>query len=441
VVEQLLNHISRQRLCKTTDKILLAVSGGVDSMVMLYLFRQAGFSIGVAHCNFQMRGEASKEDEALVKNACEQYGIQFHLRRFDTVAYAEENSLSIQMAARELRYSFFEELLKEGKYACVATAHHHNDNIETVLLNLIKGTGSEGLTGIAPNKGKVIRPLLFATRQIILEYATLHKIRWREDESNNTDDYQRNFIRHQIIPRLREINPNFENTFYNTLKRLAGANVFANEHIQRFVHNAQRVENDQILIDKDLLKTQYNPGVLLWEIIKDKGFNFDQCEDIVSEHQPGKKFSSGNHELFVDRQHYILREKSLDDAPSLSIEENAKSVTRNNLTLKIDFIGSDNFVLNKSQHVAQLDLDKISYPLTWRTWQSGDAFVPYGLGHSKKISDFLIDLKLPLPQKKAVTVLESDGTIVWVVGHRINDNFKVTGKTERVVVIRLGNKD
>jgi tRNA(Ile)-lysidine synthase len=184
------------------------------------------------------------------------------------------------------------------------------------------------------------------------------------------------------------------------------------------------------------VKAEKSPGVLLWELIKDKGFNFDQCEDIVLDHQAGKKFFSADYELFVDRQHYILKRKNSHITPSLSIEENAKSVTRDNVTLKIDFIESENFVLDRSPHVAQLDLDKISYPLTWRSWEAGDSFVPFGLGHSKKISDFLIDLKMALPQKNAVTVLESNGTIVWVVGHRINDNYKVTGKTARVVVIR-----
>ena len=222
MLEQFLNHIEQNDLCDKSDAILLAVSGGVDSMAMLYLFREAGFRIGVAHCNFQLRGKESEADEEFVREVCKELDVPFFSRRFETEAYAWENTLSIQMAARELRYAWFEELLIKNKYRCLATGHHFDDSMETILLNLTRGSATDGLAGIPIKNGNVIRPLLFASRKQIEKYAAMKGLVWREDLSNMTDDYQRNFIRHQVVPKLKELNPSLELTWQSGIEKIHG---------------------------------------------------------------------------------------------------------------------------------------------------------------------------------------------------------------------------
>lgn len=437
MVEQLLNHIKRNNLCKTTDKILLAVSGGVDSMVMLHLFRQTGFKIGVVHCNFQLRGEASMGDEEFVRQTCDENNIPFYVKRFNTLTYAEENRLSIQMAARDLRYSFFDTLVDGLAYDYLATAHHLNDSIETTLLNLVKGTGIDGLSGIPQTKDKVIRPLLFATKEMLMDYATRYHLSWREDVSNGSTDYQRNFIRHRIIPELKALNPNFENTFQYTLQRLTGARLFASAYIDHFAQQALQFTNGRINIDKRKLLKNPAPSVLLWELIKDKGFNFDQCIEIVSMHQSGKKFFTSGYELFVDREYYIIQKKNDNAVTSIIVDKNADVVKGIAGNLYFEIQDKKDFCLRRETELAQLDFDRIEYPLTWRTWQPGDHFIPLGLTQTKKLSDFFIDMKLSMPVKNQMTVIESAGRVIWVVGLRIHNDFKVTEDTGRILTIRF----
>jgi tRNA(Ile)-lysidine synthase len=438
VLEQFLNHISRHNLCKTTDKILLAVSGGIDSMVMLHLFKCAGFSIGVVHCNFQLRGLDSMADEALIKSDCEQYHTPFFVKRFDTKRYANDNGLSIQMAARELRYTYFKHLLAEHSYDYLATAHHLDDVLETVLLNVVKGSGIEGISGIPVKVHEVIRPLLYATKEQIRLYAIAEKLAWREDASNNTQDYQRNFLRHEIVPRLKEINPSLQETFRNTLERLVGANELLKIYLNNVRLEAFQLSREQLSIAKiNILKTPA-PAVLLWELIKEMGFNFEQCQDMVKEHQSGKIFLSSTHQLTVDRQHFIIQ-PTRDKKFAIIHIQSTDTVVENGLdTLNIAVVGKDAFQLVRSPEIAQLDIDKIEYPLVWRPWKAGDFFVPFGMNQSKKLSDFFIDIKLSRPEKDKVTVIESKGTIIWVVGWRIHDHFKVTEHCRNVLTIKVG---
>ncbi|HEX8041814.1 MAG TPA: tRNA lysidine(34) synthetase TilS [Chryseosolibacter sp.] len=435
VVEQLLNHISRYSLCKTTDKILLAVSGGLDSMVMLHSMKAAGFSVAVVHCNFQLRGEASGSDEDLVKATCLQQNIPFYARKFATAEYAAAQRISVQMAARDLRYEYFREILDEHRYDHVATAHHFNDVIESVLMNLVRGTGIDGLTGIAPKKQKVIRPLLFATRAMLLHYAIENRITWREDASNLKDEYQRNFMRHQVVPRLQELNPNFEETFRDTHERLTGANQFSRAYIKSFESTAVEAVDGRLTIDMRKMRELESPAVMLWELVKDLGFKFDQCRKVVSDHQAGRIFLSASHQIVVDREHYIVEKKRSADFMTVAIEQGQREcgVAPNLMSLReVPRVG---FRLSKDPAVAQLDLDRLRFPLLWRSWRAGDYFVPLGMSQEKKLSDFLIDLKIPFNSKADITVLESGGEIIWVVGYRISDRYKVTADTARVLVI------
>jgi tRNA(Ile)-lysidine synthase len=435
VVEQLLNHIHRHNLCKTTDKILLAVSGGIDSMVMLHLFREAGFQIGVAHCNFQLRGEDSMADEALVNQVCVENDIPFHAVRFDTLNHASSRGISTQMAARELRYEYFEELIQAQGYHYIATAHHLNDSLETTLLHFTRGTGIEGMTGIPLQQGRIIRPMLFATRAIIEDYAHQHRISWREDKSNFSDDYQRNLIRHTVVPRLRELNPNLEQTFRNTQERLHGADQLLKKFITHFREEAIRSSGTGWTIDIQKLRSQPSPQVLLWELVKEYGFNYEQCQRIISDHQPGKIFLSATYIITIDRNQFYVQRKDETSVSVFTIDSFTSGIQNESEALYFELVAKDKFQIQHHPERAQFDLEKMHYPLLWRPWKAGDSFIPLGMKHTKKLSDFLIDNKVPLPEKQQVTVLESGGTIVWVVGFRIHDHFKVTEQTRTVLTV------
>jgi tRNA(Ile)-lysidine synthase len=436
VVEQFLNHIALFSLCKTTDKILLAVSGGLDSMVLLHLMKTAGFKVAVAHCNFQLRGEESDADEEAVRVACAKQGTPFFPKKFPAREYSINNGISIQMGARELRYEFFKTLMQSHSFDHLATAHHFNDSVETVFLNLVRGTGIQGLTGIAVKKEGTIRPLLFATRKMLLTYAETHKIFWREDSSNASDDYQRNFLRHQVIPPLEELNPNFEETFRNTLERLQGAALLTKAYIKTF-HTSIVAEHDrQISVDfRKLLKTE-SPTVILWELIKDFGFNYEQCKQIVRAEQSGKIFVSATHELVLDRNDYIITKKEKAGPLLLRIEAGQSVADGARSQLIVKEVAGKDFVLQKDTTIAQLNAGLLKFPLVWRTWKAGDYFMPLGMRQEKKLSDFLIDLKIPFNEKADVTVLESEGHILWVVGFRISERFKITDDTKHILVVK-----
>lgn len=436
VVEQLLNHIRHYALCKTTDKILLAVSGGLDSMVMLHLLRTAGFSLAVAHCNFQLRGAEADADERLVEETCRQWSIPFFARRFDTQAYATTHGISIQMAARDLRYNWFEALAASENCDCIATAHHFDDVIESVFLNLVRGTGIDGFQGIQAKKGNVIRPMLFATRLMITTYAHAENIRWREDASNDSDDYRRNYLRHQIIPRLADLNPSFADRFRDTHARMLGARALMLAFVEGVRLRAVKSQDHLMHMEISEIRASPAPAVLLWELIKALGFSYDHCRQIVEDHQPGKIFQSPSHQLLVDRTQYIIGQRQVsEEFAARTLERGQQWVGAPPFLLSAAEVPVAEFRLVKNPSLAQLDLDRLQFPLVWRRWQAGDYFVPLGMQQEKKLSDFLIDLKVPFNSKADITVLESGKEIVWVVGLRISDRYKVVADTRRVLVI------
>lgn len=421
-------------LCHPDQRILLAVSGGVDSMVMLHLFHQAGYQVGVAHCNFQLRGAASDEDERLVKQKCEQWKIPFHSTPFETNNYAAVNGLSTQMAARELRYAWFRELMQEHTYDLLATAHHLNDNLETTLLNFVRGTGISGIKGIPPKTDNIIRPLLAFTKKELVDYANDNKLTWREDASNATDDYDRNLLRHQVIPHLQQLNPALEETFQRTNQRLQGAaavfQLGLNQLRQQFVTQ----EKDRITISTQLLDVAF-PEVVLWELLKDYGFNHSQCADAVgAANQSGKIFHSTSHQLAIDRQAWIIAPRAAE-TNAIAIHPNDKKVTLGAWDLTI--APSNDNTISTQPTEAKLDAAHITFPLTWRKWKEGDAFTPLGMRNQKKLSDFFIDAKVPRTDKDVATVLESNGEIIWVVGYRIDNRYKITDQTKEVLQLTL----
>lgn len=436
MLEQFLNHIGTHALCQPSNRILLAVSGGLDSMVMLYLFKKANYSIAVAHCNFQLRGAEAEEDERFVADACQSLNIPFHSKKFSTQSYATDNRLSIQVAARELRYAWFQQLMDDHNFDYLATAHHVNDSLETVLLKWVHGSSLESFAGIPVKNKRIIRPMLFATRNQLSDFAADHGIMWRSDSSNDSDDYQRNFIRNQVIPKLKEINPALESTFQHGLKKITGELEFLRNQLEQWKHDHVHEKAGQLLIDKASLLNASFSDSLLWRVVREYGFNIDQCHDMMEamQSQPGKKFIGTSHLLTLDRNHIII--SPYDDAyEAVTIRENNQVVVRGVWEISLERIKS--LEISPNSTVASLDADKIKFPLTWRYWQPGDYFYPLGMENRKKLSDFLIDKKIPVADKNGISVVESAGEIIWVVGHRIDNRFKITPKTQSVLKLTV----
>lgn len=404
-------------------------------MVMAHLFHSCSFTVSVAHVNFQLRGEDSDGDERFVQDWCSQNKIPFFCQRVETNNYAIENKLSIQMAARELRYAWFDKLREQNGFHYIATAHHLNDSIETVLINLARGTGLEGLTGIPAKSGNLFRPLLFATRADIENYAAQQEVAWREDTSNATDDYQRNFIRHHIIPGFKKLNPSFEETTQETLSKIKSEFSLLERDLDVWKKANLIHENHKIRIKK--IGLNYLEGAArLWHCIKDFGFRFSVCEDIMKalHGQSGKQFLTHSHKLVIDRDFLELT----------PIQDNWKEVLidyeQENGTLGpwlIEIVKASPRKPSNNLNEASVDLEKLEFPLVWRKWKAGDSFYPLGMTQRKKISDLLIDRKVSLGEKDSVTVLESGGEIVWVAGHRIDNRFRLTESTRAVITFSI----
>ncbi|MEJ0055778.1 MAG: tRNA lysidine(34) synthetase TilS [Bacteroidota bacterium] len=436
MLQRFRNFIVQNDLVDSKDRLLLAVSGGLDSMVMLALFREAGYTIGVAHCNFRLRGKESDGDEAFVQQYCKNSGIDFYSQGFDTNNYAGEKKLSIQMAARELRYAWFEMLMEREKYHWLATAHHLSDNLETVLLRWTSGASLDQLTGIPLKNDKVVRPLLFAKREELAAYAAARKISWREDSSNATDDYQRNFIRHQVIPKLKEINPSLEDTFGSSLEKIKGAYELMQRGIGQLKDSVTKMEGDRFMIDRNLLMMLQHPAYVCYEWLRPYNFEWERCVQLVQATQSGKQFLSATHQAVVDREFIIVSSKQVWTSEIL-LEEGQDKATLGPWVLKLKPASGKKVQANLDR--GTFDLAKIKFPILWRRWKSGDSFFPLGMGHRKKISDFLIDEKVSLAEKNDVTVVESGGEVVWIVGRRVDDRFKVTAQTKSVLEMQVSH--
>ncbi len=402
-------------------------------MVMLHLFVEAGYSVSVVHCNFQLRGEDSLKDELFIQSICSANNIPFFYKRFETDMYAAEQGISIQMAARDLRYFWFNEILEKEGYDFIATAHHLNDSLETILLNLTKGTSLLGLSGIPLKNGKIIRPMLFASHDIIKAYADLHHLKWREDLSNSTDDYQRNFIRHQVVPKLKELNPSLEDTLQKSLAKIYGAIELLNLGKAEFEKQFKKSEAG-LHIPTQAIERFKNPGAVLWETIHQYGFNLEQCLSVINalNGQAGKKFISAQYQLTINREELIISDRPESWEP-VAVEKGEEHASLGPFILSAKIVENAESRFNQDKREAILDASKLEFPLTWRKWQAGDLFYPMGLDHKKKVSDFLIDNKVSLPLKEFVTVLESAGQIIWVVGYRIDNRFKITPQTRSAI--------
>ncbi|MCK5065844.1 MAG: tRNA lysidine(34) synthetase TilS [Bacteroidales bacterium] len=433
------NYLNGLKLCNDGDRILLAVSGGIDSVVMAHLFNAAGYDCAIAHCNFQLRGEDSESDEAFVRELAGYLEMPLFVKRFNVDEVVSTKGISVQMAARELRYDWFGEILSEESFDVVATAHNKNDSVETFFLNLSRGSGIRGLKGIAPRRDNIIRPMLFLTRQEIETYRQERGIEYREDASNFETKYQRNKIRHDVIPVMEQINPGFIESMSRNMDQLGEVHEIYRHSIKQLRSSLFEEKAGRITIDVRRLGELHPLQTWLFELFSPYGFSRSQCEGIekIMDAVPGRRSISTSHQLYKDREQLILVESSGESFDRYYLDSPDKHSA---LPFPMDMEVLDREMLDSIPDdplTACLDLDEIQFPLTIRHWMHGDYFYPLGMNQMKKLSDFFVDNKIPVPEKERTWIMASGKKIVWIMGHRIDHRFRITRETRRVIMLRF----
>ena len=429
------NYIESNHLINKGDRILVALSGGVDSMVLAELLRRGGYDIAFAHCNFHLRGKESDGDEHFVREYAERVGVKLFVRQFDTLEYVETQKVSVEMAARELRYAWFNDLINANEQL-LALAHHADDQIETFFINLLRGSGIKGLKAMQPRNGMYIRPLLWASREEIKKFAIENSIQWREDSTNNDTVYLRNKIRHELMPVFDSIKPEAREKILESVNHLASENQLYRELLKEKITQIETVDGVLHSIPKRHFERSEaesrNPlGLqLLFEWIRNYDFSYSQCESILAslDSESRKEFYSANYQLVIEKETIeIFPIDPVQTRHNLSQRVTIQPVrTRHALSLLI----TDN------PNIAQLDYDKLKLPLQTRFWQQGDRFHPLGMRGTKLVSDFFNDNDFTTFQKKNTLILtDNEGEIVWIVGYRIDDRFKITEKTKTIYQI------
>lgn len=440
LLEEFEKYVAQNELFGHDDKILLTVSGGVDSMVMMSLFAASGYRFGVAHCNFQLRGQESDEDEALVAEQARRYGVELFNRRFDTQGEMERTGESMEMAARRLRYTWFRSLCDEHGYNVIAIAHHINDSIETFFINMLRGTGLRGLTGISVQAGRIVRPLMFATRKDILDYATAHRIPYREDSSNRSTKYLRNKVRLGIVPMLREINPQFTTVMRRNISRLTDAQTFIDRSVELIRRDAMTEQGGLYTLHVDRIDASLPLGYVVYEILNSmfgfKGDTVDALCHALQQNNTGRRFYSREWVATIDRGRIVIGRIADEDTCMTQVEQGVLRSYCGSSVLHYEYCDIDMIdSVTTPDNVALVDADKLRFPLTLRRWQQGNWFVPFGMSGRKKVSDFLIDAKVSMAEKSRQFVLLSGDDVVWVVGRRADDRFRLTRQTENVLKI------
>ncbi len=466
------SYILKNSLFHSKDKLLLAVSGGVDSVVLADLCFNAGFDFVIAHCNFQLRGEESERDEAFVRGLGKKYEKEGLVKKFDTKKYAAENKLSIQEAARKLRYDWFHELIDNSKQPAVGshqssvssrqspvlskqsavsstpihhspltihhivTAHHLDDNIETVLMNFFKGTGIAGLRGMLPLQGKIVRPLLFARKEELLAYAKENGLKWVEDSSNTEDKYSRNYFRNQFIPLLQKIYPEAENNLADNLKRFRDAELLYHQAVEWHKKKLIVHKGEEVHIPALKLKKSEPLHSIVYEVIKEFQFTSGQVEEVIKllDSETGKYILSPTHRILKNRNWIVISPVNAEEPQHILIEEGDSDVQCSAFNIQCS-ITAAGFKTPNDNNIACLDAGEIQFPLLLRKWKQGDYFYPLGMKKKKKLARFFIDQKLSKIEKENVRVIEMNKKIIWVAGMRIDERFKITERTKKVLKI------
>lgn len=419
--------IEEKDLFNLQDKILVALSGGADSVALLRILLSLGYTCECAHCNFHLRGLESDRDESFVRQLCEEHSIPLHITHFDTSVYAKEHHLSIEMAARELRYEWFEQIRKEIGASVIAVAHHRDDSVETFLLNLMRGAGINGLKGIPVKNGYIVRPLLSVSREGILDYLQAINQGYVTDSTNLEDEYMRNKIRLNILPLMKEMNPSVMETIQETTFRLSEvASIYQQDRMEAIAHKVISVSPELYQISLTDILEDVAPISFLHEVLSPKGFNASQIRDIfrsLSSSQSGKRFFTTEWEVLRDREYLWIQKKGSSQLiPELIMEEVERTPS---------------FVIPRDKHIACLDADLLNHPLTIRKWEKGDKFVPLGMNGKKKVSDYLTDKKFSLFQKENQYVVCSGEDIVWLVNERSDHRYRITDSTQRILLIQI----
>lgn len=443
ILQQVAGFIARNQLLTADNKYIVALSGGADSVALLLIMKALGYDVEAAHCNFHLRGKESERDENFCVSLCESLGIILHRIHFDTLTYAQLHKVSIEMAARDLRYSYFEQLRRDINADAICVAHHKDDNVETILLNLVRGTGLNGLTGISPRNGFILRPLLCIGREDILEYLEAENQDYVTDSSNLVDDVQRNKIRLNVLPLLENVNPAVKDNVLTMARWIAEASTIVEASLSEAKAKAvsSATLNDSLCVDISKVEEYPSAEYLLWNILRDYGFNSSQVA-LVAENlhaTTGTSWFSSSHELTLDRGRLILTPLDKEEGRQMRIPEAGTYVYTELCKLKIEQKEiNENYTISRSSDKVCLDAQKVKFPLMIRRVARGDRFVPFGMKGSKLVSDFLTDQKVALPLKRRqLVVADAGGNILWVVGKRLDGRFAVSPCSKSVVEISL----
>jgi len=448
VINQFKKYISNNNLIQPKSKVLLAISGGIDSVVMLDIFSKTKIQYAIAHCNFKLRGDESDSDEILVKKLSKRYNVEIFDNVCDASDYSKVVGLSIQEAARELRYNWFNRVCLENNFSNIVIAHNQDDKIETFLINLFRGAGIRGLKSIPVKRDNIIRPLMFATRKQIVEYAQENNLEYREDSSNSSDYYLRNNIRHHLIPKIKEISPGFAKSAQKSIDNLNDSYQLLQSVINEKRNNlfTQDVNNNILIPIVDILNLKPY-SIWIYYLLKEFGFSRQITDAICyslerKEQNIGSKFSSSDYELLIDREFLIVR-KTTNSRIFKKVEISiTKTKIENPIRMTMESQkNTPEFVFSKSNNVAYFNLDKLTFPLTIRPWQVGDRIIPFGMNGSKLVSDILINNKVNSFDKENTYVLLSGKKIIWLVGHRTSNETRVKRNTKNIYVVSLLNGD
>lgn len=439
MVQRFINEVVDRSLFNPNDTVLLAVSGGMDSVTMCELFYRAGYRFAMAHCNFRLRAKDSDGDEVFVKQLAKRYNVPIHSVAFDTTEYATENKLSIEEAARNLRYDFFDKLIEQHKYSCVATAHHRDDAIETFFLNLMRGTGIVGLHGILQKNGKIIRPLLCFGRDEIENFIRVNNLEYRTDSTNATLDYKRNKVRHLLVPLFRDLAPAFDKTMQNNMKHIADVEMIYRQDVDKKRNEFIQVHQNGYKISMKELETLSPLRTYLYEFLYPFGFGQTVVSDIIKgwNNISGKRFFAKDYYLIKDRDYLFIYPLVLEDEDARYLIHDGDCRMDMPIRLEMSLLENSSLIeFDFNKYNAYFDRDKLSFPLYIRRWKSGDKFQPFGMKGKRKISDLFTDQKLSLHDKKNIWLLcNADDEILWVMGLRTDDRFKITSQTHNILNI------
>lgn len=435
MLDRIQDFIEKNNLFSHRDKLILAISGGRDSVFLFHVLNKLNYNFELAHCNFKLRSKESDDDEIFVNKLAKNYAIKLNVKCFETSAYAKQNSLSIQMAARNLRYEWLNKLKYKANAKYIITAHHKDDNVETFFINLFRGTGVKGLLAINKKNKDIVRPLLFLSREEINSYINLNNISYREDSSNSSNKYVRNLIRNEIIPKIKEINPSIQNTITNNIATFSQFYEVYSQKINEIKSSIINNEPPYYSINIEDLKKIFPKEIYMHELLSPFGFNNVRPILNALYSQSGKKFISKKYMLLIDRKKIILKKHDGFKNEIYFIEKNTCNIQH---PINMDFFLSENMDIAKEDNLANIDFDLLEFPLILRRWINGDRFIPLGMKNFKKLSDFFIDKKLTLFDKNEAWVLcSANKDIVWVIGYRIDNRYKLTKKTKKVYLAKV----